>query len=266
MSTNDFRLKLDCAQDAVTPRALVQSVTVFAKMLAEAEASDWRISDMELHSVELAATPTTMNEAAERSFATLDAIVRLSVRDGVSRDEVPRFSSILSSLNDLSQETGADVIVSSRNVKGTFTPEGLSDDIKKLLIRGARRSFGHVRGKVDKVILQPRHRAIGLIDRVTQSRVDVKFSSELDNMIPRIHVGMEIDVRGFIRTNNSALLSMDAEALDIIETGHHSPVTAEDLKGILDSGFTGGLSSVDFASALRDAAESDGMTTGENDE
>ncbi|WP_033494388.1 hypothetical protein [Bifidobacterium biavatii] len=114
------------------------------------------------------------------------------------------------------------------------------------------RSFGHVRGNVDKIILQTTHRTLGLIDRVTQSRIDVRFGPELDSIVKQIQMGMEVDTRGFIRANDSELPSMDAEELMIIREGHRPLVTAEDLEGTIGLDSTGGFGSVDFASALRD--------------
>ncbi|KAB7790342.1 hypothetical protein [Bifidobacterium leontopitheci] len=253
MSDEGFSFKLDCAPDVVTPKALGQAVSAFNKMLAVANASDWRISRMELHSIDLAAEPAVVDEAAERSFATLGVIVRLAANDTVSREEISRFSGVLSPLNDLVKETKADVTVASRGVEGTFTPATLTS-LTRLLIRGARRSFGHVRGNVDKIILQSKHRTLGLIDRVTQSRIDVRFGPELDSIVKQIQMGMEIDVRGFIRANDGELLSMDAEELIIISTEHHPLVTAEDLEGTIGLDCTAGLGSVDFVSALRDNA------------
>lgn len=55
MGDRDFRFKLDCAPQDVTPKALSQAVSAFARILSAADASDWRISRMELHSIDLAA-------------------------------------------------------------------------------------------------------------------------------------------------------------------------------------------------------------------
>ncbi|MBW3079022.1 MULTISPECIES: hypothetical protein [Bifidobacterium] len=262
MDDEDFSFKLDCAPDAVTPKALGQAVSVFNKMLAVANASDWRISRMELHSIDLAAEPVVVDEATERSFATLGVIARLAASDTVSREKISRFSGVLSSLNDLAKETGADVTIASRGVAGTFTPATLTD-LNRLLIRGARRSFGHVRGNVDKIILQTTHRTLGLIDRVTQSRIDVRFGPELDSIVKQIQMGMEVDARGFVRANDGELLSMDAEELIIVRGEHHPLVTAEDLEGTIGLDCTGGLGSVDFVSALRDNAIDDTADGGE---
>ena len=90
-----FSFRLDCASDAVTPKALSQSVTIFTKMLAEANASDWRISRMELHSVDLAAQPIVSDAAAEESFAVLEVIARLATDNAVSRERASRFATIL---------------------------------------------------------------------------------------------------------------------------------------------------------------------------
>lgn len=192
MGDRDFRFKLDCAPQDVTPKALSQAVSAFARILSAADASDWRISRMELHSIDLAAKPVVVDERTERSFATLDTITRLATRDDVSRDEAFRFSGVFSTLSDLAKETNANITVSSHEAEGTFTP-GVLTGINRLLIRGSRRSFGHVRGMVDKVILQRTHRTLGLVDHVTRSRVDVRFGPELDPIVKRIQVGMEVD-------------------------------------------------------------------------
>lgn len=260
MGGDDFRFRLDCAQDAVTVRTLGQAVSIFNRMLVAADASDWRISDMELHSIVFAAKPVMLDERAERSFAALNVMTRLSMRDDVSRDAVSRFSGVLTSMNDLSKETGADIIISSRDVEGIFTPASLTG-LNRLLVRSARRSFGHVRGKVDKIILQPTHRTVGLVDRVTQNRVDVKFGVGLDSVVQRIQMGMEVDIRGFARISDGELLSMEAEEITIMPTECHATVTAENLEGTIGLDFTGGLGSVDFVSALRDD-DVEGTVTG----
>lgn len=261
MSDGDFKFKLDCAQDAVTPKALNQAVSAFTKMLAEADASDWRISRLELHSIELAAKPVVVDEAVQRSFDALDTFARLAARGDVRREEVSRFSGSFSALSDLAKETGADIIVSSQKAEGTFTPAVLTN-INRLLIRSARRSFGHVRGIVDKVILQPTHRTLGLVDRITQSRVDVRFGPSLDSVVKRIQIGMEVDAKGFVRADDGELLSVEAQELEIVNAERRPLTTAEDLEGLIGLDFTGGLNSVDFISALRDSHDSNGATAG----
>ena len=154
-------------------------------------------------------------------------------------------------MSDLAKETNANITVSSHEAEGTFTP-GVLTGINRLLIRGSRRSFGHVRGMVDKVILQRTHRTLGLVDHVTRSRVDVRFGPELDPIVKRIQVGMEVDARGFVRADDGELVSVDAEDLEIIADGHRAPATAEDLEGIISLDFTGALGSVDFVSTLRE--------------
>lgn len=256
MGDEGFSFKLDCAPDTVTPKCLEQAASVFNKVLAAANASDWRISHMELHSIDFAAKPVVMDAAAERSFAALDEFARLAANDAVNREEVSRFSGPLLSLSDLAKETGADAMVASRGAEGKFTPAKLTD-INRLLVRSARRSFGHVRGNVDKIILQTTHRTLGLIDRATQSRVDVRFGPDLDTIVRQIQMGMEVDVRGFLRTSEGTPLSMDAEELVIVRKEHRPPVTAEDLEGTIGLDFTGGLGSTDFVSALRDVNAGD---------
>lgn len=260
MGDRDFRFKLDCAPQDVTPKALSQAVSAFARILSAADASDWRISRMELHSIDLAAKPVVVDERTERSFATLDTITLLATRDDVSRDEAFRFSGVFSALSDLAKETNVNITVSSHEAEGTFTP-GVLTGINRLLIRGSRRSFGHVRGMVDKVILQRTHRTLGLVDHVTRSRADVRFGPELDPIVKRIQVGMEVDARGFVRADDGELVSMDAEDLEIIADGHRAPATAEDLEGIISLDFTGALGSVDFVSTLRETHDH-GTTTG----
>ena len=262
MDDRDFRFKLDCAPQDVTPKALSKAVSTFARMLSAADAPDWRISHMELHSIDLAAKPVVVDERTERSFATLDTITRLATRNDVSRDEAFRFSGVLSALSDLAKETNANITVSSNEAEGTFTP-GILTGINRLLLRGSRRSFGHVCGTVDKVILQATHRTLGLVDHVTQSRVDVKFGPELDPIVKRIQVGMEVDARGFVRAANGEPVSVDADDLKIIAGDHRPPVTAEDLEGIISLDFTGGLGSIDFASALRETHDHATTTGGE---
>ena len=246
MGDRDFRFKLDCAPRDVTPKALSQAVSAFARILSAADASDWLISRMELHSIDLAAKPVVVDERTERSFATLD--------------EAFRFSGVFSALSDLAKETNANITVSSHEAEGTFTP-GVLTGINRLLIRGSRRSFGHVRGMVDKVILQRTHRTLGLVDHVTRSRVDVRFGPELDPIVKRIPVGLEVDARGLVRADDGELVSVDAEDLEIIADGHRAPATAEDLEGIISLDFTGALGSVDFVSTLRETHDH-GTTTG----
>lgn len=263
MSSDDFRFELDCARERVTPRTLNQAVSVFSKVLSAADASDWRVSSVELHSIALVARPTVVDENAERAFGALNDFANMATRvteNDANREEISRFGGIWSPMSDLIKETGADITVVSRDVEGVFTPV-LMANVSRLLVRSARRSFGHVRGRVDKIILQPTHRTLGLVDCVTQNRVDAKFGTELDPVVQQIQMGMEVDIRGFARVSDGVLLSMEAEEIEITPARHHALVTAENLEGTIGMDFTGGLGSVDFVSALRDS-DVDDATTG----
>lgn len=258
--TTEFGFRLDCAQDEVTPKALKQSVETFLKMLEEADAQDWRISNLGLHSVDLAAKPLENDEKAEASFAVLGKMVALASRKDVQPSDVVGVEKSVICIRDLIKDYDCPVTLIIGKKKSTFTPETMNR-ISPLLVPRERVSFGHVRGVVDKLILQKNHRSIGLVDEITSQRMEVRFSSELDAEVQGLTVGVTIDAVGLIR-RAGAKGRVDAEKIRVIEKVHLKPVGAKDLEGILDLDFTGGLGSVEFVSALRDHPRDEDMYIG----
>ena len=177
--TMEFGFRLDCAQDEVTPKALKRSVETFLKMLEEADAQDWRISNLGLHSVDLAAQPLVDDEEADASLAALEKMVALATRENVRPSDVEGVEKSIVCIRDLIKDFGYPVTLVIDKRKSTFTAETMNR-ISPLLTPRERVSFGHVRGIVDKLILQKNHRSIGLVDEVTSQRMEVRFPSELD--------------------------------------------------------------------------------------
>lgn len=125
------------------------------------------------------------------------------------------------------------------------------------------RSFGHVRGVVDKVILQRTHRTLGLVDQVTESRVNVRFGPLLDRRVVELHVGTLVDVAGFIRSRRGRLLHVEALEVSSAEQGDGRRAYAGDLEDLLDPGFMGGAGPVESVRRVRGACRiHDGLKTG----
>ncbi|WP_303168596.1 hypothetical protein [Bifidobacterium dentium] len=256
--TTEFGFRLDCAQDDVTPKALRRSVETFLRMLEEADAQDWRISNLGLHSVDLAARPVVDDEESKKSFAALEKVCALATRENIRRSDVEGVEKSIICIWDLIKDLGFPITLVIANRESTFTRETM-DRLSPLLDRRDRISFGHVRGVVDKLILQKSHRSIGLVDEVTSQRMEVRFSKNLDTDVQGLSIGMTIDATGLVQRARGRI---DAERIRVIANARTEPAGVEELEGILDLDFTGGMGSVEFVSALRDCSRDETMCIG----
>lgn len=253
-----FVFRVDCAHDAVTPKALKRSVETFMKMLESADAQDWRISELGLHSIDLAACPVVNDERAMESVSRLERISALAAKESPAPSDVEGVADVVVCIRDLIRDCNCPITLVVADTANTFTSETM-DKLSPLLDQSGRTSFGHVRGIVDKVILQERHRSLGLVDAVTTQRVDVRFAKNLDAVVRGINVGATVDAMGWVQR---ARRIVTAEDIRIVTEEHGEPVMVSDLEGILNPDFTGGMGSVDFVSSLRDSRLDEDMHIG----
>lgn len=259
MTMAEFGFKLNCAEDAVTPKALKRSVETFLKMLEEVGAQDWRISNLGLHSVDIAATPIVNDEDAKKSFAILSRVAALAKKNDLHSSDMQGIEKPVVCIVTLFKELVFPITLVINGAESTFTSESINQ-LSKLLEKREMVSFGHVCGIVDKLILQERHRSIGLIDEATSQRIDVRFTKELDHDVQGLTVGMTIDAVGLIQRSRDRI---NAERIRVIAQADSRTARIDELEGILDLNFTGGMSSVDFVSALRDCSnDEDGRIGG----
>lgn len=247
-----FDLRVNCPPDFVTIEQVDEAVKTFKKLLGCAKASNWRISNLGIHSISMAATPTIDDEKTAESSEILHDLATLpSHEDDIRKLEI--YANELASIDNLMQHTGADISISMGSTGGLFTPSFMTR-VNGVLAHGVRNTFGHARGTVDKVILQRNKRILGMVDDVRGERFDISFGKDMDTVVQKIQVGMTIDARGLIQRDNKPA-KMRAEDINVIQEEHHIPVTAADLMGIAPFDFTGGLGSVGYVSALRGSYE-----------
>jgi hypothetical protein len=256
MSKGTFEFVLDCPVELVTPKTLSNAAGVFSNMAAKAKASDWKMINVAIHSIELISEPTIRDEAADKAFDELTRMAKLPALEDLDRSDVEEYGQIISGMTELVNQTGARINLNVDGQGAVFGAEDLNR-MNGLLKKASRITFGRVVGTVDKVILQTNHRTLGLVDSLTEGRVDVKFGKSLDKKVQEITVGMRVKVEGFIRASEGRLLAVDAEDLAIVVDEHRPLVTAEDLEGIIDHELPDGMSSIDFVRQLRDAGGED---------
>lgn len=256
--TTEFGFKLNCAEDAVTPKALKRSVETFLKMLEEVGAQDWRISNLGLHSVDIAATPLVNDEEAKKSFAILSRVSALANKKDLCSSDMQGIEKPVVCILALFKEFGFPITLVVEGTEGTFTSESMNQ-LSELLEKREIVSFGHVCGVVDKLILQERRREIGLIDKNTSKRINVRFTKELDHEVQGLTVGMTIDAAGLILRSKERI---DAERIRVINETDSQTTRVSELEGILDLNFTEGMSSVDFVSTLRDCSNDENVCIG----
>lgn len=304
-----FGFELECGDAPVSPRSLGMAVDTFQKLLAAAEASDWKVRFLSGPGIRLEARPDPEAEGgaivrAERALDLIVGVVSARLEDIEAAVAMPE---VLSSLRNLIRETGAVVVLDTAVSAGMLQGQEASgpsdasdaaqqdsdaaaDDSSRLALPDAVgpvrfrrsyctaetlsrvdclldfntvRSFGHVRGVVDKVILQRTHRTLGLVDQVTESRVNVRFGPLLDRRVVELHVGTLVDVAGFIRSRRGRLLHVEALEVSSAEQGDGRRAYAGDLEDLLDPGFMGGAGPVESVRRVRGACRiHDGLKTG----
>ncbi|MCO6558537.1 MAG: hypothetical protein J6575_03760 [Bifidobacterium sp.] len=259
MESSRFSFSLECAPELVSVKAFSDAAKVFEQMLDAAQASDWRMADARLASIDFAASPVVEDDNSRESAEVLDRITSLASTDLHSSEDVEDFQGIIDRMTHIVSRTGSTLKLGIGEHEGSFSPEvvsGLQDEVRAITIKAARRSFGHVNGVVDKIILQPTHRSLGLVDRVTDQRIEVRFGHELDADVKALTPGTEVDVRGFVRSPEGLGKPSEIDAEDIapVENRHHPLVTAKDLEGILAMDLPAGVDSVSIIRDLRDGA------------
>jgi hypothetical protein len=253
LSARTFIFKVDCPPERVTALAFGLATDTFVQILTKAEAKNWPVHETKIASVHLSARPVVMDDAATTSFGIIDRLAALTTTKDLSRDEVIEFKPILDKMSSVVNNTNADVILSTGSTESRFTAE-LLNEAESIARKASRRSFGHVTGTIDKLVLQPDkgNRSIGLVDHLTGLRVTAVFDGALDRSVNALHTGSVVDIKGFIRSNSDKSLHLDAEDIEKIKKRHHQPVNSDDLEGILDIELPDGLNSVNIIRTLRD--------------
>jgi hypothetical protein len=252
MERNGFLFKVDCPTEKVTAEMFGLASDAFVQILAKANAKNWRISEVRLASVNLVASPLVLDSKAEESFEMLDRLMAIPAKALLSKPEIEEFSSIINKMSALANASGSDVIMSVGLKESRFTSAVLNQ-AELTLRKAAKRTFGHVVGRIDKLILQPQrgNRSIGLINQSTGQRVNIAFGAELDSTVTTLNPGRVVEAAGFLRVNDDKSLHLDAESIECIEEHPRVPVTADDLEGLLGTPLPHDITSVDIIRNLR---------------
>ena len=255
MNRRSFVFKVDCPPERITAQAFGLATDTFVQILAKADARDWPVTQVRIASVDLVASPFVTDPKSDESFAVIDRLLALAGEPmAADRQEVEEFKHILDRMSGVINATGADIALSTGEGESIFDALVLNE-AQSTLRKAARRSFGHVTGRIDKMVLQQAHgnRTLGLLDELTGLRVSVDFNPTLDAVVSTLTPGTQVDVKGFIRTNADRSLHLDAEEIVKVVGRHHEPVTSDDLEGLFDVRLPSGADSVSLIRALRDA-------------
>ena len=260
MGVTKFSFKVACPPDRITAKAFSLATETFTRILSKANADSWLITEARIASVDLTARPSVADAAASESVHVMERIATLSSPAGPDQGTVGEFKQIIDNFSVLTNETGADLVMVVNDRESVFTSDIL-DGCQRLLKKASRRSFGHVTGKVDRLILQQSHRSMGLVDKNSGLRIKVSFTSKLDSSVSKLNLGAEIDVKGFIRRNSDGSLSMEAEDIIRIVDRHRPLVTADDLEGVLRIQLSDNMDSAAIVASMR-KDRSDELTVG----
>lgn len=251
-----FSFDLECARDQVSAKTFSDVTRTFELMLKEAKASDWQMTEIHIASLHFKAKPKVEDDDTRSSIAVLGRIMGLAAPHHASED-VRDFQGVIDLVTHIVMENDATLTLSAGGREGVFGPDvvsGLQEEARLITVKAGRRSFGHVTGVVDKIILQPTHRSLGLIENITGRRIEVNFKPLLDDAVGRLTPKTEVDVKGYIHSPGGLgkPSAIDAEAIDPVERRHRPMVTAEDLEGILAMNLPEGVDSVSIIRDLRD--------------
>lgn len=255
MASEMFSFDIDCQPSAVSIKVFNEAVDAFTQMLAAADASNWQVSEARIASVHLTARPVVIDADAKKS---VQALKRFSGLAGVGEHDkrsLRGFQAPLKKVSEVVQATGGTVTLSAGGESGTFTPEivtSLNDEVEAMLARARRRSFGHIEGVVDKIVLQQNHRSLGVVDEITKKRVQVAFDSRLDEQVRKITPKSVVDIKGFILSPEGFPMSIKAEDIRLVPDRHRALVTAKDLEGIFSIQLPEGEDSVSLVRCMRD--------------
>lgn len=262
MSEEEFSFKVDCPPDKISATAFGLATETFVQILSKANAGNWRISEVKLASVDLAARPLVKDSDVVESLDVLKRLINIPLLMHKDKQDIEEFKTILDKASRLVNETGADIVMAADGNESRFTAEVLSE-AQAILIKVSRCSFGNVTGKIDKLILQRSNRSIGLIDDITSLRVNVDFGIELDTKVQTLTPGTAVTVKGFIRTNADQTLHMNAEDIVKVKERHHALVTADDLVNAMPIKLSDGQTSTSLIRVMRD--EGNIMHLGDDD-
>lgn len=255
MISKVFSFGINCETSAISVDVFNDAVGAFSKMLVAADASDWQVSEVRIASVHLTAMPKTEDEKTQHSFRTLKGFLGLAHIDKPDKKSLLLFQPALKKISQIVKTTGASVTVSVSDKEKEFTQDmivSLNSEAEMILAEAQRESFGHVEGKVDKIILQPKHRILGIVDGFTGARVQVTFESSLDKQVEKVTPGSVIDVKGFIRSPDGFPESIQADDIQLKKDEHHDLVTAKDLEGLFAIQLPKGENSVGIVRDIRD--------------
>lgn len=252
---NDLiNFKLGCPADAVTIDGLSDTLKTFKKLLVAAKAADWRIRDVGIHSVAVAAEPVVADEETDKSLRTVRDVVGAVESRDVAR--MLDYREEVESIIALSAKYSSPVEFGAGGDHTTMTVED-AKKISEMLKRSGRPSYGRVRGIVYRLMIEPGHRSIGLYDDVTGEKVGVAFAEELDDAVKQLRIGAHVSIKGFKRTHEGKIIGkVRAEEIRQLPPRRHAMVSAADLSDIAGFDFTFGLGSVAYVDGLREEARS----------
>lgn len=244
-----FGMRFNCRPEDVTPQRLGKVTDLFSDLMKAARAQEWRVKGLSIHSVDIVAEPVILDEDAIQAQAFLKSTFTLtpeSVR-AASHEQIR----VVERMKKLSQETQGDGFTVEAAGESIEVDSSFFEKWDELLRDVTRRSFGHVRGVVTKLILQKGKRFIGLSDSLTGRHADVRFPAELDGQVRLLTLGSRIDVRG-VKQARGGSITLSAEGIDVVPEPGHELAGADELEGIVSLEYTGGLSSTEFVSRQRD--------------
>lgn len=257
MASNMFSFSLDCPPSSVSVEVFNDAVEAFTQMLKIADASDWKVLDASIASVHLTARPVTDDNEVNESFKTLEDMSELANSGEHDMNSLQNFHPIIKLFSNMIQSAGGNLIIDVCGKKHTFTKtntEELIKEAERIIARSRRKSFGHIEGKVDKIVLQRTHRGLGVVDLVTKRRVEVKFDSHLDAQVRNMTPGSVVDVKGFILSPDGFPEEIQADDIRLVKEQHHSLVSAKDLEAIFPIRLQEGQDSVSIIRNLRNAS------------
>lgn len=222
---NDLiNFKLGCPADAVTIDGLSDTLKTFKKLLVAAKAADWRIRDVGIHSVAVAAEPVVADEETDKSLRTVRDVVGAVESRDVAR--MLDYREEVESIIALSAKYSSPVEFGAGGDHTTMTVED-AKKISEMLKRSGRPSYGRVRGIVYRLMIEPGHRSIGLYDDVTGEKVGVAFAEELDDAVKQLRIGAHVSIKGFKRTHEGKIIGkVRAEEIRQLPPRRHAMVSA----------------------------------------
>lgn len=248
--SDSIRFKLDCPADAVTIDGLSDALKTFKKILSSAMATGWRISDVGIHSVAIAAAPVVEDEKTDESLKIVRNVV--SAVESRDVDLILNYREEVESVIELSAKYAAPVEFGTGDAHVTMTVED-ARKISEMLKRSGRLSYGRVKGTVYRLMIEPGRRSIGLFDDATGKKVGVVFTEELDDAVKQLRIGMHVSIRGSKRTHEGEIIGkVRAEEIRQTPPRQHVMVKAADLAEIADFDLTFGLGSVAYVNELRE--------------